>query len=113
MRRVVVVSLVFVLILLFGAGDVVYATGVWRVTGLLVPGSGSGVPYFPFNLPTTEWGLTVSEHIGGYAELMYKGAYRVGGTWYNCQNNQICECFWWDSADHCWGYPLALYINSA
>ena len=79
MRRVVVVSLVFVLIFLFGAGDVVYATGGWRVTGLLVPGSAAGAPYFPFNMPSTEWGLTVSHHMGGFARLMYKSGYRVGG----------------------------------
>jgi len=110
MRRVVVVSLVFVLIFLFGAGDVVYATGGWRVTGLLVPGSAAGAPYFPFNLPSTEWGLTVSEHIGGYAELMYKGGYRVGGVPWNCKN-QVCEC-WQYAADYCWGEPLALYTGS-
>ena len=109
MRRVVVVSLVFVLIFLFGAGDVVYATGGWRVTGLLVPGSAAGAPYFPFNLPSTEWGLTVSEHIGGYAELMYKGGYRVGGVTYNC--NPVCECKSY-AADYCWGYPLALCTGS-
>jgi len=101
MRRVVVVSLVFVLIFLFGAGDVVYATGGWRVTGLLVPGSAAGAPYFPFNMPSTEWGLTVSEHIGGYAELMYKSAYRVGGNrWIPTAECQEWQCDEWGS----WSY---------
>lgn len=101
MRRVVRVSVVVVLILLFGGGDVVYAAGGWRITGLLVPGSASGVPYFPFNMPSTEWGLTVSEHIRGHAELMYKSGYRVGG-----QN----EC--WYYTDDCRGNPLLLYTGS-
>jgi len=90
---------VFVLILLFGGGDVVYAAGGWRVTGLLVPGSASGVPYFPFNLPSTEWGITVSEHMGGYAKLMYKHGYRVGNK-HECVRS---------ANDVCWGNPLALY----
>lgn len=102
MRRVVWVSVAFVLILLFGGGDVVYGAGGWRVTGLLVPGSASGAPYFPFNMPSTEWGVTVSEHIGGYAELMYKSGYRVGGS------NRCTE---YDSPD-CWGNPLLLYTGT-
>lgn len=102
MRRVILVSVALLLIVLFGGGDVVYAVGGWRITGLLVPGSASGAPYFRFNMPSTEWGLTVSQHIGGYAELMYKSGYRVGGQ---------DECDYWTSGD-CWGNPLALYTGS-
>jgi len=78
MRRVVVVSVALVLVLFFGGADASYGASSWRITGILVPGSSAGAPYFPFNVPNTAWGVATSGEAWGYAALMYLHNYRVG-----------------------------------
>lgn len=78
MRRVVIVSVALVLVLFFGGADASYAAATWRITGVVVPGSASGAPYFPFNMPDTEWGVSTSLGMGGFASLMYLHNYYVG-----------------------------------